>query len=234
MVRRVYGLYGALIFMSARLPSDSSDAGSPPVPPFASHLDVGPIGAETSELPPSVTRFERVQSRSSIDTALRTIQQGQTQLSAMADTKASIMITVCSITLTVGITRFESPILRWPLILMTTSVLASLLCAVLAVLPSLGAPRKEDGTLDVDAPWFNLFFFGHFAELPRERFEAMLAEVAADDARIYAMLARDIYGQGFVLARKKYRMLRWSYLTFFAGIFATAIGGLATLISQWM
>jgi hypothetical protein len=129
--------------------------------------------------------------------------------------------------LTIGLTRFESPILRWPLVLMTGSVFFALLFAVLAVLPSVAAPRTRDGDLDVDAPWFNLFFFGHFAELPRERFEAMLAEVARDDARIYAMIARDIYGQGFVLAHKKYRLLRLSYLTFLVGLLLTLLGALA-------
>src|SRR5262245_17646342 len=143
--------------MSARLPSDTSEAAPAPVPPFASHLDVDPIGAETSELPPSVGRFERVQSRSSIDNALRTIQQGQTQLSAMADTKASIMITVCSITLTVGITRFESPILRWPLVLMTAGTLCSLLFAILAVLPAAAYPVRRGGSVDDESPVFNLF-----------------------------------------------------------------------------
>ena len=78
-------------------------------------------------------------------------------------------------------------------------------------------------------PEFNLFFFGHFAEMPRERFETMLGDVGRDDASIYAMLARDIYGQGVVLARKKYRMLRWSYLIFFAGICASAVSAVATI-----
>ena len=57
----------------------------------------------------------------------------------------------------------------------------------------------------------------------------MLAELARDDAQIYEMLARDIYGQGIVLARKKFRLLRWSYLTFFVGIAAAAISAVVTL-----
>jgi hypothetical protein len=168
--------------------------------------------------------FVGIHSRHTLDYALRTVQQSQNQLSAMADTKASILITVCSIVLTVGITRFEVPILRWPLVLLTVFTLFALLFAILAVLPSQSSPRRPDGGVDVDANWFNLFYFGHFAELPRERFEAMLDELARDDGKIYAMLARDIYGQGLVLGRKKYRMLRWSYLTFLSGLVATALG----------
>jgi hypothetical protein len=177
----------------------------------------------------TATRFADIRSRGTLDYALRTIQQTQNQMSSMADTKASIMITVSSIVLTVGIARFEVANLRWPLLILIASVLTSLFFAVLAVLPSLTAPRKSDGGLDVEAPEFNLFFFGHFAEMTRERFETMLSDVARDDASIYAMLARDIYGQGVVLARKKYRMLRWSYLLFFAGICASAASAVATI-----
>ncbi|MBY0277436.1 hypothetical protein K2Z84_19060 [Candidatus Binatia bacterium] len=177
----------------------------------------------------SSRRFADVVGRNTLDYALRTVQQTQNDMSSLADTKASIMITVCSIVLTIGISRFDVPSLRWPLALLTGSILIALLCAVLAVLPSFVAPHTRDGSVDVDAPWFNLLFFGHFTELPRDRFEEMLAELARDDARIYGMLARDIYGQGMVLARKKYRLLRWSYLVFFAGISAAAICALVNL-----
>ena len=190
-------------------------------PAVASHASQPPIG--------SSERFADVRGRNTLDYALRTVQQTQSGMSAMADTKASIMITVCSIVLTIGISRFDVPSLRWPLAILTGTILVALLCAVLAVLPSFVAPHTRDGKLDVDAPWFNLLFFGHFTELPRDRFEDMLAELARDDAQIYEMLARDIYGQGIVLARKKFRLLRWSYLTFFVGIAAAAISAVVTL-----
>jgi hypothetical protein len=176
--------------------------------------------------------FEGLRGTPTLDSAFRTVLQTQTQLSSMADTKASIMITVCSIVLTVGITRFESPILRWPLVLLTAGTLCSLLFAILAVLPSIGFPRRRDGGVDVDSPGFNLFFFGHFAQLPRGRFEGLLDELARDDGRLYAMLARDIYGQGVVLAQKKYRLLRWSYLVFLAGLSATALGAIWTAFTS--
>jgi len=171
--------------------------------------------------------FADIGSRSTLDNALRTVQQSQTQLSAMADTKASIMITVCSIVLTVGITRFQGPLLRWPLILLTVTTLTALFFAILAVLPSTSSPGSNIH-IDVSAPWFNLFFFGHFSALPRERFEAMLSDLARDDALVYSMIARDIYGQGTVLAQKKYRRLRYSYLAFLIGMGVTALGALIT------
>lgn len=90
-------------------------------------------------------------------------------------------------------------------------------------------PRRSDGAVDVDAPGFNVSFFAHFAALPRERFEAMLADVSRSDDRLYALLVKDIYGQGLVLDRK-YRMLRRSYLTFFVGILAATVHAVATVL----
>jgi hypothetical protein len=173
--------------------------------------------------------FAGIEGRQTLDYALLTIQQGQSQLSSMADTKASILITVCSIVLTVGLSGFTTPTLRWPFLLLCGSVLVSLVFAILSVLPSMSVPRQPDGGVDAGAPAFNVTFFAHFAGLPRERFEALFADVARDDGRLYALLARDIYGQGVVLDRK-YRMLRRSYLTFLVGVFAAAVDAVATLL----
>lgn len=183
--------------------------------------------AKAAESADPAGAFAGIAGRQTLDYALLTIQQGQSQLSSMADTKASILITVCSIVLTVGLSGFTTPTLRWPFLLLAASILLSLIFAVLAVLPSMSVPRRPDGTVDVGSAAFNVTFFAHFAELPRDRFEAMFAGAARDDAQLYALLARDIYGQGVVLGRK-YRMLRWSYLTFFVGIFAAAAHAVAT------
>ncbi|MBY0273982.1 hypothetical protein K2Z84_01480 [Candidatus Binatia bacterium] len=173
--------------------------------------------------------FTGIEGRQTVDYALLSIQQNQSQLSSMADTKASILITVCSIVLTAGLSGFATPSLRWPFLLLAASVLLSLIFAVLAVLPSVSVPRRSDGTVDLAAPSFNVTFFGHFAALSRERFEELFADVARDDAQLYAMLARDIYGQGIVLDRK-YRMLRRSYLTFIVGILAAAVHAVGVLL----
>lgn len=174
-------------------------------------------------------RFATVKSHAALDYALRTVQQSQVHMSSMADAKANILITVCSIVLTLGITQLGSPLLRWPLAILTATTLVSLLLAILAVLPADRWPRTATGEVDVDAPWFNLLFFGHFARLPRDRFEKMLEEMMHDDTRLYTMIARDIYGQGLVLGQKKYRLLRWSYLVFLVGVFTTSIAAVATV-----
>ena len=166
-----------------------------------------------------------------LDNLLRTLQMTQVQFSAIADTKASIMITVCSIVLTVGLTRFQDPVLHWPLVALPGCTLLALLFAILAVLPSLRFPRDAAGAVDERSPAFNLLFFGHFAHLPRERFESLFDSMARDDAEIYRRVVHDLYGQGVVLARKKYRMLRYSYVAFLLGVAITAIPSIEWLLA---
>ena len=175
--------------------------------------------------------FAAVRSRPSVDYLFRTLQQTVTTFSAMADQKASMMITVCSIVLTIGITQLDSPLLRWPLMILTMSTLTALLLAILAVLPSGRYPKQPDGSPDTASPGFNLLFFGHFAHLPRPLFEEELADLLQSDALLYRQLARDIFGQGAVLARKKYRVLRWSYIVFLAGVVATSAVALLRVVT---
>ena len=60
-------------------------------------------------------------------------------------------------------------------------------------------------------------FFGHFAELPRERFLLEVSRALQPDGSPYANWAKDIYALGTYLAHHKYRDLRYSYLFFLAG-----------------
>ena len=64
-------------------------------------------------------------------------------------------------------------------------------------------------------------FFGSFTRLDEEEYiERLIARLGSDDS-IYRTMARDIYQNGTVLARKKYRMLGWAYRIFLAGLTAS-------------
>jgi hypothetical protein len=73
-------------------------------------------------------------------------------------------------------------------------------------------------------PNFNLLFFGHFAELPRDRYLTEIARTLNPGGSIYEAMANDVYSLGTYLAHHKYRYLRLSYLCFLAGfVLASAI-----------
>lgn len=161
--------------------------------------------------------------RLSFDQALRTLQQNHIQLSTMADIKANIMITVCSLVLTFSLTQVYKPVLQIHLSVLITFTLLALLLAVLAVIPSMKKPLDNDGNLDQSSSMFNLFFFMHFDEIPKDEFVEKMKRVLNDDTLLYEHIISDIYGNGIALSRKKYRLIRWSYMLFLTGILISIV-----------
>lgn len=170
------------------------------------------------------TPFAQVPERNTADVILRTTQQHHVALSTMADTKANIIITVSSIVLTLSLGKLDQADLRSSVLTLTVFTLLALLLAILAVLPKYRPLRLTTTELP---PNFNLLFFGHFAELPRERYLAEVARNMKQDGSIYAAMANDIYSLGTYLANHKYRYLRLSYLCFLTGFIA------ASMIQLW-
>jgi hypothetical protein len=172
--------------------------------------------------PEAIARaYAAVPERNTGDALLRTAQQHHVALSTMADTKANILITVSSIVLTMVLGKMNDPNLRLAMMTLAGFVLAALLLAVIAVLPKYRPLRIKPGA--PLPPHFNLLFFGHFAELPRERFLTEMAEALQPDGSVYEIMARDVYGIGYYLAHYKYRFLRLSYLFFLGGFVCACV-----------
>ena len=171
---------------------------------------------------PITTAFAAVPERNTGDVILRTMQQHHVQLSVMADTKANILITVSSIILTLILGKMSDPDLRAAMITLAAFIFTALLLAVVAVLPKYRPLRIAPGA-ELPAN-FNLLFFGHFSELPKERFLLSIAEEMKADGSVYETMARDVYAIGYYLAHYKYRFLRLSYLFFLGGfVFAAMV-----------
>jgi hypothetical protein len=173
-------------------------------------------------------RFAAVPERNTGDVLLRTTQQHHVQLSVMADTKANILITVSSIVLTLVLGKMDDASLRPAMLTLGGFILVALLLAVIAVLPKYRPLRlKPDAELP---PHFNLLFFGHFAELSKERFLTEISAALKADGSVYETLATDVYSIGYYLSRHKYFYLRLSYLFFLGGfLFACLAEGIFLL-----
>lgn len=172
--------------------------------------------------------FAAIPERNTGDVLLRTMQQHHVQLSVMADTKANILITVSSIILTMVLGKLDDPQLRPAMFTLAGFIFVALLLAVIAVLPKYRPLRVGPGALPES---FNLMFFGHFAELPRDRFLGEIAESLKSDGSVYETMARDVYSIGYYLAHYKYRFLRWSYLFFLGGFVCAGMVEVAKLIA---
>ena len=173
--------------------------------------------------------FAHIPERNTGDNLLRTAQQHHVALSTMADTKANIIITVSSIVLTLSMGKIDQPDVRNSVLTLTVFTLLALLLAILAVLPKYRPLRLTTVELPEN---FNLLFFGHFAELTRERYMAEIARSMAPDGSIYAAMANDIYSLGSYLAHHKYRYLRLSYICFLTGFIVASVLQLGRLITM--
>ena len=144
---------------------------------------------------------------------MRTTQLAHFQLSAMADHKASILMgaTFVIFTITVGQSRASAPPL--PLLILGGFAFLSAICAVLSVLPAIRRPKRGE---------LNVLFFGSFTQLGEDEFLDEITDRLRSDQSIYRTMALDIYQNGCVLQRKKYRLLGWAYRVFLIGLIASA------------
>ena len=164
--------------------------------------------------------FEDVpEGRTAVDNILRVNHGNQMRLGLMADAKANIMITVTSIVFSVTVANLDNEVMKWPLLAFAFGCFFSLLFAIFAIIPNTEYPKIK-GTKEIDrkSPIFNPLFFGHFAHLDIHEYKEDYAKILMTDDNVYDSMAGDIYGQGKILALKKYKYLKWSYNSFLLGM----------------
>ena len=173
--------------------------------------------------------FSKVpEDRTAVDNILRVNHGNQMRLNLMADAKANIMITVASVVFSVAIANLDNELVKWPLLTFAFGCFFALLFAIFAIIPKTDYPKDATGDIDRKSPIFNPLFFGHFAHLPIDEYKDDYAETLMTDDSVYDAMAGDIYGQGKVLALRKYKFLKWSYMSFLLGM----ISAVAVFIFQ--
>ena len=151
-----------------------------------------------------------------VETMFRSSYRVNMDLSALADAKANIMISINGIIVSVLIASISPKMDANPWLLLPTSVmlvgcLVSLVFAVLAARPRVQGERV---TLDqVRNNAANILFFGNFANMSRDDFQVGMEELMQNRDALYRSMISDVYGVGSVL-QKKYRLLRVAYTVF--------------------
>ncbi|GAB3937926.1 Pycsar system effector family protein [Larkinella terrae] len=160
-----------------------------------------------------------------IETMFRMTSQNHFQLSAMADNKANIMISVNTIIVSLIISILIRKLEEWPqlvipTVMLTASCLTATIFAILATRPNVSGGRfsKED----IHQKQANLLFFGNFHKMDLEDYEWGMKEMMNDSDFLYSSMTRDIYYLGKVLG-KKYKLLRFSYTIFMFGFAASVL-----------
>ena len=160
-----------------------------------------------------------------IQTMLRLTSENHVELSNMADGKASILISVnaiiISVILSVLIRRIEVEThLTIPTFIFLASSLTTIIIAILATRPKIsqGNFSRED-ILNKNT---NLLFFGNFYKSRVTEYQWAMNTMMRDPDYLYSSLIMDIHQLGVVLARK-YKLIRLAYTVFMIGIFISVI-----------
>lgn len=150
----------------------------------------------------------------------RTSYRTHIELSAIADNKSNIMISINGIIISIIIASISPKIDSnpWLLIPTTTLLVTCMMSMIYAILAARPRVSKEEVTLDdVRSNRSNILFFGNFFNMKRDDYVTGLEELMSDSERLYDTMARDLYGLGAVLS-KKFRLLRVAYNIFMVGL----------------
>lgn len=160
-----------------------------------------------------------------VETMYRTTYNTHNNLSALADHKANLMLSIntimISITLSGLVPRLhESPALIAPTIILLLVCLTSIVFATLSTRPKV---TKGMVTLeDIQQRRSNLLFFGNFFNMKLEDFQWGMTEMIRDPEFQYNSMTRDLYFLGKVL-NQKYRYLTICYNVFMFGLIGAVI-----------
>lgn len=185
------------------------------------------ILAKLDKLEARKTRKKKAESSRTIDTLFRTTLRNHTSLSAIADRKANILLSVnaiiISICLSTLIPKLDSPSnahLIFPTFVLLIFSVATIIFAIQSTRPKVtsGKFTKEE----VNNNEVNLLFFGTFHQMPFDEYEETLMTILRNNKYLHHALTKDLYNLGVVLD-KKYKLLRITYTVFTIGIIASVL-----------
>jgi hypothetical protein len=154
---------------------------------------------------------------------VRTVTGSTLQLSQMADQKANMVMGASFVVFTLAVGQSRAGTMLLPVAILAGGAFVAAVCAILAVLPKV---THANGPVGDDA---NILFFGVFTSLSEDEFIDRVVARLDDDESAYRLMLRDIYQNGQVLQRKKYRFLGLAYRAFLTGICLSFLAFLAEL-----
>ncbi len=161
----------------------------------------------------------------SAQTMFKTALRNHIDLSAIADNKANIMLSVNALIITFALPLLgkeiaSNRILLYPTILLLTVCVVSMIFATLATRPI--AMKGYSSMESILAKKSNLFFFGNYYRMSFEEYEQGMNATVADDTILDTTIMRDLFFLGRTLGFK-YAHLRKCYTIFMYGIITTVI-----------
>jgi predicted metal-dependent HD superfamily phosphohydrolase len=155
-----------------------------------------------------------------VETMYRTTYNTHNNLSALADHKANLMLSINTIMISITLSTLVPQLGNSTQLILPTIVLLSV-CLTAIVFATLSTrPKVTTGEVTIDDirnKRSNLLFFGNFYNMKLDDFQWGMMEMIKDPDFQYSSMTRDLYFLGKVLAQK-YRYLTFCYNVFMFGI----------------
>lgn len=166
------------------------------------------------------------------NTQFKTALRNHIDLSAIADNKANMMLSVNALILTIsipalGIQITDHPNMIIPFALLMITCMLSIIYATLATKPIVMTGTTEFN--DIKNLNANLFFFGNFYKMARSKYQEGIQYVIDNEDSLDSSIIKDLFDLGRALGGK-YKYLSICYTIFMFGLIGTSISFLAVLL----
>ncbi|MEM0969247.1 MAG: Pycsar system effector family protein [Verrucomicrobiota bacterium] len=176
--------------------------------------------------------MDPIDGRGCVDMFLARNRQIIGQASVMADQKASIILGLEVLVLTIILKEYlglqsspdgvpEISTIFW-LLPLGFFTLISIIFALIVLMPSIGGISFSQRRPAEKTPP-NLLFFASIAQLDRNEFIEQMEEVLRSDEKIYRAILTDIHQESTVLFHKKFLFLKFAYRSFLGGLLISFI-----------
>jgi predicted metal-dependent HD superfamily phosphohydrolase len=178
-----------------------------------------------TSVPDKKTVFEEeIKLERGVESFFRITERRHMDLSTKAHDKASLLISVnsivMSIVLSVLITKLEeNKYLLLPTLLLVITGAVTIVFAIISTKPRIIGGRAKNKSADDEV---NLLFFGDFANLSLTEYKKAMKDTYKNKTELYDSLSRDIYYQGVVL-KWKFKYINIAYNFFMYGFIITII-----------
>lgn len=158
-------------------------------------------------------------------TMFKTALRNHIDLTAIADQKANMMLSITALILTIGMPVFAS-YLSEKTYLLIPSIFFMITCIATMIFATLSTrPIKMDGETDtskINTGKTNLFFFGNFYNIKLDAYHEAIKKVIANKENLDSSFINDLYFLGHSLG-DKFGHLRTCYNVFIIGMIASLI-----------
>jgi len=179
---------------------------------------------QTTAMDKKIVIEEEIKLERGVESFFRITERRHMDLSTKAHDKASLLISVnaivMSIVLSVLITKLEeNKYLLLPTLFLVITCAVTIVFAIISTRPRIIGSHSKNKSGDDEV---NILFFGDFADLSLTEYKKAMRDTYKNRAELYDSLSRDIYYQGVVL-KWKFRYINIAYNIFMYGFIFTIL-----------